>query len=79
MGRHTYEKSTHIPFSHRAQRAKRLPLPKGEYDSPQTFIAEDGTEYVVRSGKLPTPDWPDGLSTASDVAVPARIHLPRVK
>lgn len=41
-------------------------LPQGRYDR-GSFIGENGVEYEVNSGKLPTKDWPHGSgSTLGD-------------
>lgn len=47
-------------------RLKGQRLPQGRYDG-RTFVGENGTEYEVSSGKLPTGDWPHGSgSTLGD-------------
>lgn len=67
------------PYFHRVQkRIARPALPKGQYVG-STFVDTDGTEYTVSSGVLDGPMWPEGLESASDAAVPARVHLPRPK
>ena len=38
---------------------KGAPLPKVGWQG-RTFVAADGTQYDVVSGKLPSRDWPNG-------------------
>lgn len=62
---------------HRVQKwghpAIEPPRPKDVWHG-TTFIEADGTEMEVQcSGKMPGPDWPEGLDRRRDV--PARLHL----
>lgn len=49
------------------------PLPRDAWQG-ATFIESNGVELeVVACGKMPGPDWPEGMDCRRDL--PARLHL----
>jgi hypothetical protein len=77
MGR--YEKSTHIPFSHRVDTAHTAPVLPRDVWQGSTFREANGDELeVVWNGHRDGPTLCGPIERSSESAdLPVRIHLPR--